>query len=113
MNYETEATDDFEREAKKLLKKYHSFSDDLKQFKKELLQNPLMGDDLGNNTRKVRMAIAAKNRGKSGGARVITFNVLINIENTKIYLLTIYDKGQQDTISKQEIQQLKLKNGLT
>ena len=113
MNYETEATDDFEREVKKLLKKYHSFSDDLKQFKKELLQNPLIGDDLGNNTRKVRMAIAAKNKGKSGGARVITYNVLINIENTKIYLLTIYDKGQLDTISKQEIQQLKLKNGLT
>ena len=112
MNYETEATDDFEREVKKLLKKYHSFSDDLKQFKKELLQNPLIGDDLGNNTRKVRIAIAAKNKGKSGGARVITYNVLINIENTEIYLLDIYDKSQKDTITKQEIQQLKIKNGL-
>ena len=66
-----------------------------------------MGDDLGDNFRKVRMAIASKNKGKRGGARVITLNLLIDAENAKIYLLTIYDKGKQDSISKEEIKRLK------
>jgi len=112
MNYETETTEIFNIEAKKLLKKYYSFSEDLKRFKNELLKNPTAGVDLGDNTRKVRMAISSKNKGKSGGARVITFTVLVEIDNTKIYLLTIYDKDKQDTISKAEIKKLKENCGL-
>ena len=112
MNYEIVPTEFFDRQAKKLSKKYHSFIDDLVSLKKELLANPTMGDDLGDNTRKVRMAIASKNKGKRGGARVITCNVLIDIVNTDIYLLTIYDKGKQDSISKEEIQHLKSIAGL-
>ena len=73
---------------------------------------PARGDDLGNNTRKIRMAIASKNKGKRGGARVITCNVLIDVVNTRIYLLAIYDKGEQDTISEHAIEYLKAKNGL-
>ena len=72
MNYGIISTEDFDRKVKSLAKKYFSLADDLVKFKKELLANPTMGDDLGNNTRKVRMAIASKGRGKSGGARVIT-----------------------------------------
>ena len=112
MNYETETTDDFDREAKRLLKKYRSFSADLKLFRKELLENPTMGDNLGNNVRKVRMAITSKGKGKSGGARVITCNVLVNFENAKIYLLAIYDKDKQQSISKQEIARLRAINGI-
>jgi len=112
MKYEIVTTDDFDREVKKLAKKYHSFLDDLVSFKKELLNNPLMGADLGCNFRKVRMAIASKNKGKSAGARVITCNVLIDTENTDIYLLDIYDKSQKDTITKQELELLKVKHGL-
>ena len=112
MNYGIVTTDDFDREVKKLAKKYHSFLDDLEYFKKELLKNPLMGDDLGDNTRKVRMAIASKNKGKSGGARVITYNVLIDIKNTDIYMLDIYDKSIIETISIAEIKKLKIKHGL-
>jgi hypothetical protein len=58
------------------------------------------------------MAVASKNKGKSGGARVITCHVLVGIVNTDIYLLTIYDKGEQKSISKKEIQTLKEINGL-
>jgi len=112
MNYNTETTANFDRQAKELLKKYHSFSDDLKLFREELLKNPTMGEKLGDNTRKVRMAITSKNKGKKGGARIITCNVLINIENTKIYLLTIYDKDKQDSISKKDIKYLKKISGL-
>jgi hypothetical protein len=58
------------------------------------------------------MSIAAKNKGKSGGARIITCNVLIDVENAKLYLLTIYDKSKQDGISKEEIRHLKKISGL-
>jgi len=112
MNYEIVTIEDFDRQVRKLAKKYHSFIDDLESFKKELLKNPTMGDDLGDNTRKVRMAISAKNKGKSAGARIITFHLLIDIINTDIYLLDIYDKSEKESISRQEIHQLKIKHGL-
>ena len=38
----------------------------------DLEQNPLLGTDLGDGLRKVRMKITSKGKGKSGGARVIT-----------------------------------------
>ena len=112
MNYKTEATDIFDRDIKRLSKKYRSLPDDLEVFKKELLENPTMGDDLGNQMRKMRMAIASKGKGKSGGARVITCTILVDVENTKIYLLTIYDKNEQQSISKQTIAYLKEQSGL-
>ena len=112
MNYQTVTTDDFDKKVKALSKKYRSLKADLIAFEKELLENPTMGDDLGDNTRKVRMAIASKNKGKSGGARVITCTVLVDVINTDIYLLTIYDKGEQESISKKEIEYLKTVNGL-
>ena len=112
MNYEIVTTEDFDKEVKSLAKKYRSFPDDLEKFKKELLENPIMGDDLGSNIRKVRIAIASKNKGKRGGARIITCHVLVDVVNTDIYLLTIYDKGTQKSISKQEIEYLKQINGI-
>jgi len=112
MNYEIVTTEDFDREVKSLVKKYRSIPDDLERFKKELLKNPTMGDNLGDNIRKVRMAITSKNKGKRGGARVITCTVLVDVINTDIYLLTIYDKGERENISKQEIKQLREMNGL-
>ena len=112
MNYKIATTDDFERNFKRLFKKYRSLKNDLTGLVKELRKNPTLGDDLGSNTRKVRMTIASKNKGKSGGARIITCNVLVDTEHTKIYLLTIYDKSEQDSISKIEIEHLKAVNGL-
>jgi len=112
MNYQTITTEDFDRKVKVLSKKYPSLKADLIAFEKELLANPTMGDDLGDNIRKVRMAITSKNEGKSGGARIITFTVLVDVINTDIYLLTIYDKGEQESISKKEIKHLKAINRL-
>ena len=112
MNYEIIPTKTFKRDFKPLFKKYRSLLDDLEQFKKELLKNPGMGDDLGHNTRKIRMAVASKNKGKSGGARIITFDVVVDFNNTDIYLITIYDKGERDSISRKEIEQLKQENEL-
>jgi hypothetical protein len=112
MNYSIIPTPFFERNFERLSKKYRSLNNDYEILVNELEKNPLMGDDLGNNTRKVRMAIASKNKGKRGGARVITYTLFVDVENSEIYLLTIYDKGQQDAISKEEIRQLKKISGL-
>lgn len=112
MNYEIITTEDFYKSVKSLIKKYRSLPDDLEKFKKELLKNPTMGSDLGNNIRKVRMAIVSKNKGKRGGARVVTCHVLVDVANTDIYLLAIFDKGEQKNISEKEIKYLKEINGI-
>lgn len=88
-------SDEFYRQFKRLAKKYPSLTNDYDTFKKDLSKNPFQGDDLGGSTRKVRMAIASKGKGKSGGARIITFNVIQHEDETiEITLLTIYDKGE-------------------
>ena len=112
MNYEIITTKTFKRDFKPLFKKYHSLIDDLEQLKNELLKNPEIGTDLGSNTRKIRMAVSSKNKGKSGGARVIACDVVVDFNNTDIYLITIYDKSEQDTITQKQILQLKQENGL-
>ncbi|MDR0733589.1 MAG: type II toxin-antitoxin system RelE/ParE family toxin [Dysgonamonadaceae bacterium] len=112
MKYKIVPSKDFERNFKHLLKKYRSLENDIVDLTKELRKNPTMGDSLGNNTRKVRMTITSKGKGKRGGARVITYVLYVDDEKGKIYLLTIYDKGEQDNISEKEIQRLKQENGL-
>jgi hypothetical protein len=96
---------EFARQFKRLAKKYKSLGEDYKTFKKELLENPLQGDDLGRGVRKIRMAIASKGKGKSGGARVLTLNVLVSDEN-EVTLLTIYDKNEIDNVSDEYIRWL-------
>ena len=70
--------DEFDRRARRLAKKYKSLKDDLRTFQQEIMQNPLMGIDLGRGVRKIRMAITSKGKGKSGGARVLTLTVLVS-----------------------------------
>ena len=90
----------FDRQAHKLAKHYASFRDDLKEFIKELRNNPEMGTDLGSGVRKVRMSITSKGKGKSGGARVITYNIEKKSEDEiLITLMTIYDKSEISNVS--------------
>ena len=72
MNYKIKVYRHFEKEVKKLSKRYKSLKQDLTILAAELMQNPDMGTDLGNGLHKVRMSIASKGKGKRGGARVIT-----------------------------------------
>ena len=74
MNFDIRVSSYFANEAKRLAKHYPSFKNDYNEFLNSLKENPYQGDDLGNGVRKVRMAIASKGKGKSGGARVITLN---------------------------------------
>jgi mRNA-degrading endonuclease RelE of RelBE toxin-antitoxin system len=109
MSYKIVPTLDFLKRIKKLSKKYPSFKSDLANLKDSLLENPLQGDGLGNDCYKVRMAIESKNKGKSGGARVIT---CIKIVDETIFLMSIYDKGEQSTISDKALNGLLKEAGL-
>ena len=103
MNYKVIPVEKFKKEAKRLLKKYPSLRLELADLEKELSANPVTGTQLGKNTYKVRVGIESKGRGKSGGARVITYIVT---ENKEIFLLTIYDKGDFDTIEDKTIKKI-------
>lgn len=109
MKIDISLSDDFKRNFKQLKKKYHSLTNDYGIFLEEIKANPLQGADLGGGIRKVRMAIASKGKGKSGGARVITLNILVQQEpedTLNITFLTIYDKSEIDNVSDAYIQSL-------
>ena len=92
---------EFERRAKDLAKKYKSFVDDYHHFLDELEENPYRGESLGHNTYKYRMSIKSKGKGKSGGARVITYNVQKEQPSgvVLITLMSIYDKSEIENVS--------------
>ena len=96
----------FLKKVKSLKKKYPSLASDLRKLELLLLETPDAGVDLGNGLRKIRMSITSKGKGKSGGARVITYTTIVNIEAEVITLLTIYDKSEQSSISDKELKQL-------
>jgi hypothetical protein len=100
MIFKTETSDHFERQFKKLYKKYPSLKSDILSLKESLSKNPFQGESLGKNCYKVRLAIKSKNVGKSGGARVITF---LRIINRDILLVSIYDKSERENISNEEL----------
>ena len=99
--------DEFERGAKALRKKYPSFESDYNAFLDELEKNPFSGEPLGKHTYKNRMAIASKGKGKSGGARVLTYNLQkLNEDEVLITLMTIYDKSDIENVSDAYIRSL-------
>jgi mRNA-degrading endonuclease RelE of RelBE toxin-antitoxin system len=103
MTYKIELTENFKKEAKKLIKKYASLRLEILEMGKELEKNPTLETPLGNNVYKIRFAIASKNKGKSGGARIISF---VKIIDETVYLLSIYSKGEKDSITDKEIIEL-------
>lgn len=107
-----EARETFVRRVKWFYKHYPSFPKDFDRLIAELKANPNLGTDLGGGIRKIRMQIASKNKGKSGGARVISATVYTASSDTQINLLFIYDKAERETISQAEIEELLLRNGL-
>lgn len=98
MNLEIVLSDYFTVELKRLAKHYRGFSDDYEAFLASLRENPSQGVEIAPNVRKIRMPITAKGKGKSGGARVITFNALVAELEGRIYLLLIYDKSEASNV---------------
>jgi len=103
MSFEVIRTGAFEKQFKKLAKKHKSLPTDLLALVNSLQINPQQGEKLGKDCFKVRLAIASKGKGKSGGARVIT---CVKIVRSVVYLLAIYDKSERETISDRELKQL-------
>jgi mRNA-degrading endonuclease RelE of RelBE toxin-antitoxin system len=99
----------FEKELKLLARKYTSLDKDFEILLKELTENPFAGISLDNNCFKVRMNIKSKRAGKSGGARVITCVKLIS---NKLYLVSIFDKADKESISKEAIALILAKAGV-
>ena len=103
MSYKIELSANFKKEAKRLIKKYPSLKTELVQLFTELEENPTTGTPLGNDIYKIRIAIASKNKGKSGGARIMSF---VKVIDTTVLLFSIYNKGEKDSISDREINEL-------
>lgn len=107
MNYAIRTIATFDKELKKLAKRYKSLKDDMLQLGNELQADPFQGADLGGGVRKIRLAIASKGKGKKGGARVITHTeVLLEAHEGTVTMLSIYDKSEQSTISEKRIKEL-------
>ena len=69
MNFSVKPIAPFERQAKYLIKKYPSLKKELFELGQSLQQDPEQGTPLGYHCYKIRLAIASKGKGKSGGAR--------------------------------------------
>lgn len=101
MSYDVLSIPIFDRQAKQLAKKYPSLKNDLSTLIESLANDPKQGTPLGNNFYKIRLAIVSKGKGKSGGARVITY---LKITAATVYLATIYDKSEKSTITDKELE---------
>lgn len=112
MKYRIKSSDSFDKEVKRLGKRYRSIVQDVRDLCADILTNPTLGTDLGGGLRKIRMRIASKGRGKSGGARVITCTVVVAVDEADINLLYIYDKAERESITPAEIETLLVQNNL-
>lgn len=103
MKYKVLSIPPFDRQLKQLSKRYPSLKNEFADLLKSLEQEPEYGIALGNNCFKIRIAIASKGKGKSGGARVITNFV---VRDKIVYLLAIYDKSEKENLIGKELDEL-------
>lgn len=103
MSYKVITIPRFEKDLKRLVKKYPSLKNEFIALVLSLKKQPEQGTALGSNCYKIRLSIASKGKGKSGGARVIT---CLQVLDTAIYLLTIYDKAEQENIPDKDLRDL-------
>ncbi|WP_342087810.1 hypothetical protein [Dyadobacter sp. OTU695] len=103
MSYEVIPTLNFEKELKKLHKKYPSLRTDLAQLVDELREKPQLGSEVYKNCYKIRFAIKSKGTGKRGGGRLITH---VRIVDKCVFLISIYDKSETATITDSHLKQL-------
>ena len=110
MSVNVVTTENFRREAKKLIKKYQSLKKELQELIKLLEKEPRSGTKIGEDTYKLRLAVKSKGKGKSGGMRVITYvDVEVELEEeelTVVYLMSIYDKSNTSNIADKLLKQL-------
>ena len=103
MGYQVRTIPPFERQLKRLSKKFASLRGEYAILLDDLATTPNLGKGIGHGCYKIRPAVASKGGGKSGGARVITY---VQIVGETVYLLAMYDKSEQGSISNQQVLQL-------
>jgi hypothetical protein len=103
MNFKVLTIVPFEKQFKRLVKKYPSLKSELINLINKLKSQPKNGIALGNDCYKIRVAIASKGKGKSGGARVISY---FAVTEDAVFLLSIYDKSEQPDIGDKELLRL-------
>jgi mRNA-degrading endonuclease RelE of RelBE toxin-antitoxin system len=103
MSYNILLTHRFEKELKRLVKKFPSLKIEFKELIEEITKNPQEGTFIGNNCYKIRVTIESKRKGKSGGARAITY---VYVESETVYLLTIYDKSEKENLKPNELKMM-------
>ncbi len=102
MNYKIETIPRFEKDVKRLKKKFPKIKDDLVELVELLSMNPEEGVGLGQNIYKIRLRNSSVTRGKSGGFRVITYYK----KNDTLYLVTIYSKTEEDTVITEKLKKI-------
>lgn len=103
MIYNLITSPDFMKDLKHLSKKHLSIITDVELLGEELKVHPNSGTPIGQGCYKIRLAITSKGKGKSGGARVITY---VYVTKETVYLLAIFDKSEKENISNSELKQL-------
>ncbi|MBL0707542.1 MAG: type II toxin-antitoxin system RelE/ParE family toxin [Sulfurimonas sp.] len=102
MSFKIETIPRFEKDVKKLRKKFPKIKNDLSQLINELSLNPEFGTGLGENIFKVRFQNSSIPTGKSGGFRIITY---YKTDDT-LYLVTLYSKTEQDNILTEKLKKI-------
>jgi hypothetical protein len=103
VSYEVIPLKPFERQLKRLVRKFPSLKREITELASELELTPGKGTSIGHGCRKIRLSIASKGGGKSGGSRVITH---VRVTSERVYLLSIYDKSEKDTLTDKELKAL-------
>ncbi len=103
MSYKIKTIPYFDRQAKRLTRKYKSFKTELSLLFDSLEGDPTYGIALGNDCYKIRIAVKSKGKGKSGGARAVSHVIAVKED---VYLLTVFDKSEKENISDKELQEL-------
>jgi hypothetical protein len=96
-------TDAFVSKLKRFVKKYPSILDEIEQIAIKLEQDSHIGTSLGAGLYKIRLAVESKGGGKSGGFRLISYVVYQMPLSNDVYLLTLYDKSEEESITKQDL----------
>lgn len=102
MSFEIIITQRFKRELKRLINKFPSIKTEFANLTASLENDPAQGTSIGKGFYKIRLSIASKGKGKRGGARVITYVVILD---KVVYFIAIYDKNEKENFSEKELQE--------
>lgn len=106
MKYEFATLPVFDKELKRLAKKHKSLKEDILSLQKDIEKTPNMGISLGDGLKKIRLKITSKGKGKSGGGRVVTHNLIISKSSQKITFVFLWDKGEIKNVDIKILKQL-------